>query len=47
MAGDLGWMTRGSSFPPAVEASVFALPSGHISDIIEGPEGLHLFWRIG
>merc|ERR1711972_1014322 len=45
MAGDLGWLLRGHSHP-AVEAAAFALPVGHISDIVESDEGLHVLWRI-
>lgn len=45
LAGDLGWMSRGQAHP-AVEAAVFSLPVGHVSDIIESDEGLHVLWRI-
>uniref|UniRef100_A0A7S4ST94 peptidylprolyl isomerase n=1 Tax=Alexandrium monilatum TaxID=311494 RepID=A0A7S4ST94_9DINO len=45
MAGDLGWVSRGQVHPN-VEAAVFALPVGHISDIIESDEGVHVLWRI-
>eukprot|EP00929_Paragymnodinium_shiwhaense_P009062 TRINITY_DN113106_c0_g1_i1.p1 TRINITY_DN113106_c0_g1~~TRINITY_DN113106_c0_g1_i1.p1 ORF type:complete len:655 (-),score=182.88 TRINITY_DN113106_c0_g1_i1:109-2073(-) len=45
MAGDLGWVSRGQT-PPAVEAAIFALPIGHMSDIVESDEGVHLLWRI-
>lgn len=45
MAGDLGWLSRGQAHP-AVEAAAFALPVGHISDIVESDEGVHVLWRI-
>lgn len=45
MAGDLGWMSRGQAHP-AVEAAAFSLPVGHISDIVESDEGIHVLWRI-
>lgn len=45
MAGDLGWISRGKVHP-AVEAAAFTLPVGHISDIVESDEGVHLLWRI-
>lgn len=45
MAGDLGWISRGQRHP-AVEAAAFALPVGHISDIVESDEGVHVLWRI-
>jgi len=45
MAGDLGWMTRGQ-YHPALEAAAFALPVGHVSDIVESDEGVHVLWRI-
>lgn len=45
MAGDLGWISRGQSHA-AVEAAAFALPVGHMSDIVESDEGVHLLWRI-
>jgi len=45
MAGDLGWISRGQVHPN-VEAAVFSLPVGHISDIIESDEGVHVIWRI-
>mmetsp|Transcript_13139 Transcript_13139/g.29898 ORF Transcript_13139/g.29898 Transcript_13139/m.29898 type:complete len:569 (-) Transcript_13139:39-1745(-) len=45
LAGDLGWMSKGQTHA-AVEAAAFALPIGHVSDIIESDEGLHLLWRI-
>lgn len=45
MAGDLGWMSRGQAHA-AVEVAAFALPVGHISDIVESDEGVHVLWRI-
>lgn len=45
MAGDLGWLTRGQAHA-AVEAAAFALPVGHLSDIVESDEGAHVLWRI-
>mmetsp|Transcript_113000 Transcript_113000/g.314443 ORF Transcript_113000/g.314443 Transcript_113000/m.314443 type:complete len:579 (+) Transcript_113000:176-1912(+) len=45
MAGDMGWLSRGQVHP-AVEAAAFSLPVGHISDIIESDEGVHVLWRI-
>lgn len=40
--GHLGWITPGS-WPQALEAAVFALPEGGISDVVEGPAGFHVF----
>ena len=37
MAGDIGWISRGQ-LHPAVEAAAFALPVGHMSDIVESDE---------
>jgi len=45
MAGDLGWMSRGQ-YNHVVESAAFALPIGHISDIVESDEGVHVLWRI-
>jgi len=45
MSGDLGWISRGQMHP-AVEAIAFSLPIGHISDIVESDEGVHVLWRI-
>mmetsp|Transcript_96765 Transcript_96765/g.312481 ORF Transcript_96765/g.312481 Transcript_96765/m.312481 type:complete len:626 (+) Transcript_96765:132-2009(+) len=45
MAGDLGWLSRGQAHP-TVEAVAFSLPVGHISDIVESDEGVHVLWRI-
>ena len=40
--GRLGWVTP-NSWPAALEAAVFALGEGEISDVIEGPAGYHIF----
>ncbi|NLC35116.1 MAG: peptidylprolyl isomerase [Alcaligenaceae bacterium] len=40
--GQLGWVRPGS-WPPALEQAVFALPEGGISDVVEGPDGFHVF----
>lgn len=45
MAGDLGWMSKGQAHA-SVMAAAFALPIGHISDIVESDEGVHVLWRI-
>jgi len=45
LAGDLGWMSR-SQYHPNIETAAFALPIGHLSDIVESDEGVHLLWRI-
>jgi len=45
MSGDLGWVSRGQ-LHPAVDAIAFSLPVGHISDIVESDEGVHVLWRI-
>lgn len=45
MAGDLGWMSKGQAHP-SVESAAFSLPVGHISDIVESDEGVHVLWRI-
>lgn len=47
MAGDLGWMTLSKGQAHAsVESAAFLLPVGHISDIVESDEGVHVLWRI-
>ena len=40
--GRLGWVTP-NSWPAALEAAVFALEEGEISDVVEGPAGYHIF----
>lgn len=40
--GRLGWVTPGS-WPQALEAAVFALSEGQVSDVVEGPAGFHVF----
>ncbi|WP_020677604.1 peptidylprolyl isomerase [Geopsychrobacter electrodiphilus] len=40
--GDLGLFSRGQ-FPPEVDAELFNLKPGHISDPIKSPYGVHLF----
>lgn len=40
--GRLGWITRGS-WPEALEEAVFALEKGKTSDVVEGPDGYHVF----
>src|SRR5690606_10957374 len=40
--GKLGWITRGS-WPATLEATVFGLKQGDVSDAVEGPGGYHIF----
>jgi len=40
--GKLGWITQGS-WPADLEAAVFALKKGEISDPVEGTDGYHVF----
>ena len=43
--GDLGWLDAGSAaprWPRAVLDAGYALPKGHVSDVIETPEGFYL-----
>lgn len=40
--GKLGWITKGS-WPANLEAAVFALGEGQVSDAIDGPGGFHVF----
>src|SRR5690554_132400 len=40
--GKLGWITKGS-WPATLEAAVFALSEGEVSDAIDGPGGFHIF----
>lgn len=40
--GNLGWITRGA-WPSQLEQTVFALDKGEVSDVVEGPEGYHIF----
>ncbi|MCX5591944.1 SurA N-terminal domain-containing protein [Alcaligenes endophyticus] len=40
--GDLGWIVYGS-WPAALQNAVFSLPTGAVSDVIEGPSGFHIF----
>lgn len=40
--GKLGWITKGS-WPEGLEAVVFRLGVGDVSDVIDGPGGLHIF----
>src|SRR5690606_10459607 len=40
--GQLGWV-RPSTWPAALEQAVFALKAGEVSDVVEGPDGFHVF----
>lgn len=40
--GELGWITHGN-WPIALQNAVFALKEGEVSDVIEGPDGYHIF----
>ncbi|NYT60891.1 SurA N-terminal domain-containing protein [Alcaligenaceae bacterium] len=40
--GKLGWITKGS-WPEALESVVFGLGVGDVSDVVDGPGGLHIF----
>lgn len=40
--GNLGWITRGS-WPSQLEQTVFALKKGEVSEVVEGPDGYHVF----
>lgn len=40
--GQLGWVTPGS-WPADLEAAVFALQQGQVSDVVRGPNGYHIF----
>ncbi len=40
--GKLGWITKGT-WPQALEQAVFALGSGEVSGVVEGPSGYHIF----
>lgn len=40
--GSLGWVTKGS-WPAVLEDGIFALAKGDVSDVIEGPDGFHIF----
>ena len=39
--GELGYVSKGQ-MPPELEAAVFALKQGELSDIFESPVGLHI-----
>ena len=39
--GDLGWISQGQ-LPPPLEKTVFSLPKGGISDVVETPGGLQI-----
>ncbi len=40
--GRLGWMTRGT-LPASLETAIFALKPGVVSEVVEGPDGYHVF----
>jgi len=40
--GQLGWVRPGT-WPAALEQAVFALKAGEVSDVVEGPDGFHVF----
>ena len=40
--GELGWITQGT-WPEVLQNAVFALQEGEVSDVIEGPDGYHIF----
>merc|ERR1719330_287576 len=45
-AGDLGWVTFGTSGNPQFEAVMFSLKQYEVSDIITTPRGMHIIQRI-
>jgi len=45
-AGDLGWVTRGTSANPHFEAVMFSLKIYEVSDIVVTPRGFHIIQRI-
>jgi len=40
--GDLGFVSRGV-MPETIDAAIFSLPSGAVSDVIKSPYGYHIF----
>ncbi|MGE4124062.1 MAG: SurA N-terminal domain-containing protein [Pusillimonas sp.] len=40
--GRLGWITRGS-LPAQLEQAIFALTPNQVSDVVQGPDGYHVF----
>lgn len=40
--GKLGWISKGM-LPEQLEQAVFALKKGQVSDVVEGPQGFHVF----
>jgi len=42
--GDLGWIEPGT-LSPDIEAVIFKLQPGAVSEVVESPYGFHLFWR--
>jgi hypothetical protein len=42
--GDLGWIEPGT-LSPDIEAVIFKLQPGAVSEVVESPYGFHVFWR--
>ncbi len=40
--GELGWITEGT-WPDALQKAVFSLNEGEVSEVIDGPDGYHVF----
>mmetsp|Transcript_29074 Transcript_29074/g.56175 ORF Transcript_29074/g.56175 Transcript_29074/m.56175 type:complete len:828 (-) Transcript_29074:56-2539(-) len=45
LAGDLGWVSRGSLGDPALEEMVLGLEVHELSDLVSTPRGLHIIHR--
>jgi len=45
LAGDLGWVSRGSLGDPVLEETVLALEVHELSDLVSTPRGLHIIHR--
>lgn len=41
--GYFGWLNQSKTHADAIQQSVFALSEGEISDVVEGPNGYHIF----
>ena len=40
--GELGWITKGT-WPAVLEDQIFELSTGEISEVVDGPDGFHIF----